>query len=157
MACRIGERMTGYTVVLTDAPDVVAQAVIGDELDRFNEAYTGVKHSTPLAMLIKNAQDVVIGGLLGHTSLGLFFVDLVFLPDDLRSSGLGSKILQQAETEAIRRGCCQALLYTIAFQAPGFYRRHGYEVFGEVQSGPPDQARIFMTKQLLQGAVERVS
>jgi GNAT superfamily N-acetyltransferase len=145
--------MAAYTLTLTDAPDAAAQATIGDELDRFNEAYTGVKHSTPLAVLIADdTQGVVVGGLLGHTSLDLFFVDLVFLPDHLRSSGLGSKILQQAEAEAIRRGCRQAMLYTIAFQAPGFYRRHGYQTFGVVQSGPPDQARIFMTKQLLGAA-----
>ena len=142
--------MSTTILTLTDAPDAQAQAVIGEGLDRFNEAYTGAGHSQPLAMTITDAPGgEVIGGLLGHTSLGLLFVDLFFLPDSHRGGGgLGSEILARAEDEARRRGCRQALIYTIAFQAPGFYQRHGYEVFGVVQSGPADQARMFMTKPL---------
>jgi GNAT superfamily N-acetyltransferase len=141
--------MPGYTITLTDAPSAMAQKLISDELDRFNEARTGVTHSTPLAILVKEPpKDQVVGGLLGHTSLNLFFVDLFFLPERMRCGGLGSKILLQAEAEAVRRNCQQAVLYTIAFQASDFYKRHGYQIFGEILSGPKDQARIFMTKKL---------
>lgn len=143
--------MPDCVLTLTDTPDEMAQTVISEGLDRFNEAHTGVApHSEPLAVLVANGSDSeVVGGLLGHTSLGLLFVDLFFLPDELRSTGLGSRILRQAEEEATRRGCRQAVLYTIAFQAPGFYERHGYEAFGEVHSGKAEQARIFMTKRLM--------
>ena len=141
--------MPKYNITLTDAPDAMAHKLISDELDRFNEAHTGITHSTPLAILVREPpNDTLVGGLLGHTSLNLFFVDLFFLPERMRSGGLGSKILRQAETEAVRRNCQQAVLYTIAFQASDFYKSHGYQVFGEILSGPEDEARIFMTKKL---------
>ena len=89
-----------------------------------------------------------LAGLVGRTSLGLFFADLIFVPGSLRGGGLGAKVMQMAEAEAIARGCSQAFLFTIAFQAPEFYKRLGYEEFGRIVSGPPDQARIFFRKKL---------
>jgi GNAT superfamily N-acetyltransferase len=68
------------------------------------------------------------------------------LPKSMRGSGLGGRILRQAEEEARRRGCGRGVLYTLSFQAPGFYAKHGWRVFGEVPSSPPGAARVFMTK-----------
>lgn len=63
----------------------------------------------------------MIGGLLGRTSLGLLFIDLVFLPDTVRGQGFGSRIMQVAEEEARRRGCGASVLYTISLQGPAFW------------------------------------
>jgi GNAT superfamily N-acetyltransferase len=90
----------------------------------------------------------VLGGLTGRTSLALLFIDLFFLPDRMRRGGLGSRVLQLAEDEARRRGCRAAVLYTINFQAPGFYERHGYHVLGTIDCDPTGTSRIFMTKAL---------
>jgi len=134
---------------LTDAPSLDAEKMIGEGLDQFNFQITGQQHSRPLSVLIRDAESGnVLGGLVGRTSLGLFFADLIFVPESLRGSGVGAKIMRMAETEAIRRGCNQAFLFTIAFQAPEFYRRLGYEEFARIVSGPPDQARIFFRKRL---------
>ncbi len=81
------------------------------------------------------AYDVIAGGLF-------------FLPESLRGAGLGSRMLQLAEDEARRRGCCAAMLYTISFQAPAFYERHGYRVFGTVDCHPQGTSRIFLKKAL---------
>jgi GNAT superfamily N-acetyltransferase len=75
-------------------------------------------------------------------------VDLFYLPPALRGPGSGSKILRQTEQEGRRRGCRAGVLYTISFQAPGFYRRNGWRVFGEVPCDPPGTSRVFMTKDL---------
>lgn len=76
------------------------------------------------------------------------FIDLFFLPHDLRGGGLGSRLLGLAEDEARKRGCVSAVLYTFNFQAPGFYERHGYRVLGTIDCLPPGTSRIFMTKRL---------
>lgn len=90
----------------------------------------------------------MLGGLTGRTSLGLLFVDLFHLPTELRGQGLGSEVLRLAEEEGRRRGCRSAVLYTISFQAPEFYQRHGWEVFGEIPCDPPGTSRIFLRKEL---------
>ena len=136
-------------LTLTGAPDAKAEAVIEDGLGQFTKQQAGYSDSRPLAVLVSNPRTgEVIGGLLGRTSLGLLFIDLFFLPDDVRGQGIGSRIMQQAEDEARRRGCCASVLYTISFQAPEFYERHGYRRFGTIDCLPPGTSRIFMTKTL---------
>lgn len=139
-------------LVVTDSPMPADIAVISDALDRFNIERTGIDDRRPLAVLVRDPEThQVIGGLTGRTSLGLFFVDLFFLPPGLRGSGLGGEILRQAENEARARGCRAAVLYTITFQAPGFYRKQGWRFLGEVPCDPPGAGRVFMTKELAAG------
>ncbi|NII10015.1 GNAT family N-acetyltransferase [Oleiagrimonas sp. C23AA] len=136
-------------LVLTDAPSSAEIARISDDLDQFNVDAAAIQDRRPLAVLVRDADSgEVRGGLTGRTSLGLMFVDLFHLPASLRGQGLGSRILQMAEQEGRRRGCKAAVLYTISFQAPGFYQRHGWEAFGEIACDPPGTRRIFMTKKL---------
>ena len=136
-------------LTLTDAPDAAADRVIGEGLRRFNLEQRGIDDGRRLAVVATDGEtNVVLGGLTGRTSLGLLFVDLFFLPQRLRRGGLGGRILKMAEDEARRRGCSAALLYTISFQAPAFYERHGYRVFGTIPCRPPGTSRVFLTKTL---------
>ena len=137
-------------LTLTDAPDPTASAVIEAGLAGFNKEKAGYWDWRPLAVLVSDADtNEVIAGLLGRTSLGLLFIDTFFLPEALRGQGLGSEIMRQAEDEARHRGCRGSVLYTISFQAPAFYERHGYRVFGTVDCQPSGTSRIFMRKQLV--------
>jgi predicted N-acetyltransferase YhbS len=95
-----------------------------------------------------DATGTVAGGILGHTSYGLFFLDLFHLPEELRGSGIGTRLVALAEEEACRRGCTAAFVYTTTFQAPGFYERLGYSRFGEVAAPPDGATRIFLSKRL---------
>ncbi|MGC0421232.1 GNAT family N-acetyltransferase [Embleya sp. AB8] len=144
-----GRGTSPFEVVVTDAPDAGDVALISDALDAFNVEATGVEDRRAPAVPVRDAgTGRVVGGLVGRTSLGLLFVDLLHLPRELRGSGLGGEILGRAEAEGLRRGCRQAVLYTISFQAPEFYRRHGWRVFGEVPCDPPGTSRVFMSKEL---------
>lgn len=137
------------TLTVTEAPDAEARAAIDDGLRRFNVEQSGIDDSRPLAVVASDPEtNAVLGGLTGRTSLGLLFIDLFFLPATLRGGGIGSRILKLAEDEARRRGCSAAMLYTISFQAPGFYECHGYRVFGTIPCDPPGASRVFLTKTL---------
>lgn len=57
-------------------------------------------------------------------------------------------MLAMAEHEGKRRGCSRAVLFTITFQAPNFYKRLGWKVLGEVAPKPPGATRIYLTKDL---------
>jgi GNAT superfamily N-acetyltransferase len=136
-------------LTLTDAPDDQAQAVIRGGLTEYNTEEAGYRDSRPLGILVSDPETgEVIGGLLGRTSMGRFFVDLFFLPESLRKNRIGSRIIRKAEDEAKRRGCSRAVLFTVTFQAPGFYERQGYEVLGRIECDPPGHTRICMTKRL---------
>jgi GNAT superfamily N-acetyltransferase len=136
-------------LTVTDAPGSHAEELIEEGLARFNAENAGYRDARPLAVLVSDPDSKgVVGGLLGRTSLGLLFIDLFFLPASMRKHGLGSRIMQVAEDEARRRGCRQAMVITINFQAPEFYQRHGYQMFGRVDC-LPGVARIFLSKDLV--------
>lgn len=141
--------MADPEIVVTDVADPRFEEIIGDGLHAYNDEVTGYSDRLPLAVLVKDpATGEILGGAKGRTSLGMLFVELFYLPKHLRGSGLGSRVLRMMEDEGRRRGCRSAVLFTVSFQAPGFYRRHGWQVFGEVPCDPPGTARVFMSKDL---------
>ncbi len=137
-------------IILTDAPGERAEAIIDEGLSEYNREQAGYADARPLAVLMRDPDSgEVLGGLLGRTTLGLFFIDLIHLPAAARGHGLGGQVLAMAEQEAIRRGCTAATLFTIHFQAPGFYARHGWREVGRIECDPPGHTRICMSKRLV--------
>ena len=135
-------------ITLTDAPDPRLEAVLEDGLAAYNAEKAGRRDWRALAVAAHDPDSgELVGGLLGRTSLGLFFLDLFYLPERMRGSGTGSAMLRMAEVEARRRGCRAGTLVTVNFQAPEFYARHGWEEFGRIASAPGVE-RIFMRKDL---------
>jgi GNAT superfamily N-acetyltransferase len=138
-----------HQIEVADTFEQGLEEAIGDGLNQFNDDFTGVNDRKPLAVVVRDPQTgKVIGGMTGRSSLGLLFVDLFYLPPALRGDGLGSEILKRFEDEGRRRGCISAVLYTISFQAPAFYEKHGWQRFGEIPCSPPGTRRIFMSKTL---------
>lgn len=142
--------MTGEPIVavLSDR-DPHAEALIEEGLAAYNAAHFRPPDMQTLDVLVRDGTaGAVAGGILGHASYGLFFLDLFHLPAEMRGSGMGTRLVALAEEEARRRGCTAAFVYTTTFQAPGFYERLGYARFGEVGAEPDGARRIFLSKRL---------
>lgn len=137
-----------HDILVTDTIDPAWNTLLSEGLNGYNDAITGYDDRQLLAVLARGADGAVLGGAMGRTSLGLLFLDMFYLPEALRGGGLGGEILRRYEDEGRRRGCKSAMLYTISFQAPAFYARHGWQRFGEIACDPPGTSRVFMTKML---------
>jgi len=136
-------------LTVSSAPEPEAQKIIGEGLNTYNDAIVGYADRMPLAVIVRDGDSgQVLGGICGRTSLGLLFIDTVYLPESLRGQDVGTRMLAMAEEEGRRRGCKNGVLYTISFQAPRFYERLGWRVFGEVPCDPPGTSRVFLTKAL---------
>lgn len=136
-------------IVVSDVIEADVEQVLSAGLGAFNEQATGVNDRQALAVTVRDpVTRQVLGGMTGRTSLGLLFIDLFYLPESMRGSGLGARVLQTCEDEGRRRGCLSAVLYTLSFQAPGFYEKHGWQRFGEVPCLPQGTSRVFMSKKL---------
>ena len=136
-------------IVVTDAPDEADTAVIRDELRAYNASRAGYDDHKPLAVFGTDPlSGKVVGGLYGASYLGQLRVDRFFLPEGLRLGRIGSRLLAIAEEEGRRRGCTRVTLNTLEIQAPGFYRKLGYEAAATLDCEPPGVTRYLMTKRL---------
>jgi GNAT superfamily N-acetyltransferase len=137
-------------IMLTDAPTPQMRQAIVEPLVAFNNSRIGRSEVyCPLVILLSDPEsDEIVGGLHGSTLFSYLHVDLLFVPDSMRGTGMGRKLMMQAEAEAVRRGCHGASLDTFSFQARGFYERLGYSVFGILDDCPPGHSRFYLTKRL---------
>jgi GNAT superfamily N-acetyltransferase len=141
--------MTEPVLTLTDHPTERDETVVQDGLADYNALKAGYRDWRKLAALLRDPDTgETLGGMIGRTSYGLLFIDLVYLPETMRGQDIGSRLLQMMEQEGASRGCRSAFLLTITYQAPGFYERHGWTEFGRIACDPAGTARVFMTKTL---------
>ena len=64
-----------------------------------------------------------------------------------RDQGIASRLLRQFEERAQTRGCDTYYLTTLSFQAPGFYRKHGYASLAQISGYPNGIAKYLMWKE----------
>ena len=135
-------------VVEPHAPESLKQHV-RDRLDLHNVGATGQSEYYAVAIFIKDAREEVLGGLLGSLWGGWLHVHHLWVAAPLRGRGHGRRLVEAAERYALERGCANAHLETSSFQAPGFYEKLGYQVFGALDDFPPGHTKFFMKKRLL--------
>ncbi len=100
-----------------------------------------------LSLKMVDEKGKFMGGLTGSSFLGWFYVDLLFVDEKYRGRSIGKKLLQEAENWAKKKGCRNINLNTITFQAPGFYRKRGYQVFAKLPY-PHGNIRYYFKKKL---------
>jgi GNAT superfamily N-acetyltransferase len=142
------DRPPSPRITVTDQPSDAALARILDGLVAFNASLVGPSDRRMLAVLVSTEDDRPQGGLSGFTAWGWLFIEKVWLADELRGQGLAGRLLAEAETEALRRGCHGAWLDTFNPAAQVIYERQGYRVFGELQDFPTGRSRVFLQKPL---------
>jgi GNAT superfamily N-acetyltransferase len=121
--------------------------MIGEGLDEYNVAKGGPYNHEQVWILARDDDGSVLGGLKGHIEYSWMFVDWLWVSPVNRKGGLGSRLLGKAEVIAREHGCLGAYLETFSFQAPEFYKRHGFQEFGRIDDYPPGHATIWLKKQ----------
>jgi ribosomal protein S18 acetylase RimI-like enzyme len=119
-----------------------------EQINQFNFRTTGFHDGRSLASFLRDADGALRAGVAGHTWGGCCEIRFLWVRESERRSGLGSTLLRAAEHEARARGCDRVVLSTHSFQAPDFYRRHGYAELGRADGYPRGHAQIYLCKRL---------
>ncbi|HEX8696638.1 MAG TPA: GNAT family N-acetyltransferase [Longimicrobium sp.] len=119
-----------------------------DQLVAFNRAHAPDPGWDHLRLFVRDEAGRIQGGLLGEIYFGWLYVSILWIAEAHRGAGWGRRLLARAEAEAAARGCRHVWLDTFSFQAPDYYPRLGYEVFGALEDYPPGQTRYFLRKRL---------
>ena len=135
------------------APSIETRRSLGDAIDEFH-ARTVPQDAQRFALLLRDNDNRLVGGLSSLLSWQWLFVDALWVGDAWRRRGIGRALLTRAETYAVAAGCHSAWLDT--FQARGFYLALGYRQFGVLNDYPPGQARHFLCKRLVPAAEAQI-
>ncbi|WP_405907223.1 MULTISPECIES: GNAT family N-acetyltransferase [unclassified Streptomyces] len=130
--------------------DSVLNERLSQGLDEVNFPATGTTAADQGALSVKVVDSVgeLIGGLSAWTWGGLLGIEMLWIREESRGDGWGSKLLLAAEEEARRRGCDRACVSSFTFQAPAFYQRHGYVETGRTLGIPGGAEDVHMYKKL---------
>jgi predicted N-acetyltransferase YhbS len=106
----------------------------------------------PFGVLARSGSGEIRGGLIGGTSYGWLLIKMLWVSEDIRNRGLGSRIMALAEETAHQQGCHGAWLDTSSDWARKFYERLGYNAFGILENvegeRPQGHSRFFLCKRL---------
>lgn len=136
-------------LVQAGTPDAAEVRMLRERLEAWNVVVTGRDDWWEVAIFLRDDDGTIRGGVLGAVWAGWLHVAILWVDEPLRGQGYGRRLLEAAEADARQRGVEHVHLDTFSFQAgPRFYRRLGYEVFGELRDHPPGHTHYFLSKQL---------
>ena len=141
-------REESYRIEVVEHPEQGAWRVIGRGLHDFNLEATGDDITQELCLALYNDQNEIVGGVISEIFWGWYYINVLWVIPELRGCGYGKKLLDEAESEARKRGAKNVYLDTFSFQAPDFYKKYGYHIFGELNDFPKGFQRYFFTKEL---------
>lgn len=119
------------------------------DFNRSHVPYTQEKEFVDFDFHIKNKSGDIIAGINSLMYCwGMLYIDTLFVEENYRSQGLGSRLLKKVEEQAKLMGASLSYLDTFDWQAKDFYLKAGYEVFGILDGCPPGHKRYYLKKIL---------
>ena len=114
----------------------------------YNRSNREPSKSEPLNICLEDELGNLVAGMVAETFGNWLEIEYLYVSDDLRGQGIGSKILETAENESRNRGCKYSFVDTFNFQAPKFYKKHGYKEVFALKKYPYTGERYYYTKEL---------
>lgn len=142
------EAQLPMNLTCTDEPSADDIRAVEAGLKAYNRSVSSLSEVRPLNFVLHDNNKQVSAGLLGRTWGKCCEILVVWVRNDLRSHGVGERLMLEAEEEARARGCDTIYLSTFSFQAPDFYRNRGYEEVHQVRGYGHDVEKIFFVKSL---------
>src|SRR5579883_1242120 len=83
-----------------DDPDPRDAELLNEGLYRYNRAHTGFADGSSLGVFLRDREGIIVGGAYGYTWGGCLDVKYLWVEDQLRHSGYGTRLLRAAEQAA---------------------------------------------------------
>jgi GNAT superfamily N-acetyltransferase len=125
------------------------EAYLREQLGLWNVRVTGLDDYAPAYHFLRDSTCTIQGGILAYVWGRWLHVDILWLRDDLRGQGWGTRLIEAAHAIGREQGALGAYLDTFDWQARPFYERLGYEVVFTLEDLPEGHTRYYMRKQPL--------
>jgi ribosomal protein S18 acetylase RimI-like enzyme len=99
-------------------------------------------------IFLKDDEEEVHAGIIVTFLWNGMHIDSLWVSESIRTQGWGRRLMELAEQEARNRGCTIAYTDTFSWQAPGFYEKLGYSLYGRLEGFPEGNALSYYSKEL---------
>lgn len=130
-------------------PSPADEAYLREQIGQWNVRVTGLNDYAPAYQVVRDKEGLIHGGCLAYVWGRWLHVDILWLKDELRGQGWGTKLLEAAHAIGREKGALGAYLDTFDWQARPFYERLGYELVFTLEGVPDGHNRYYMRKQPL--------
>ena len=135
--------------LIRESNNIEADFIV-DKIVEYNLSIVPSKQDTDFLWINRIVEDKngnIIAGIISKMYCwNCLYIDVLWVKEEHRKDGLGSRLLKEIESVAIEKGCYLIHLDTFDFQAKDFYIKHGYEVFGVLDECPEGHKRYFLKK-----------
>jgi ribosomal protein S18 acetylase RimI-like enzyme len=73
---------------------------------------------------------------------------VLWVAERVRGRAVGTRVMEGLESVALRPGARRSRVETTSFQALDFYRKRGYEVFGQIEDLPVGHTFYYLQRRL---------
>jgi ribosomal protein S18 acetylase RimI-like enzyme len=108
------------------------------------------------AYFIRDQDGKITGGCAGTNLYGSLYIDQLWLNENLRGKGYGTKLLQEAENFAKNNKCSFMAVNTFDWEALDFYKKLGFTVEFERRGFLKDSVFYFLRKDLIPNITNHV-
>ena len=78
----------------------------------------------------------IIGGIIAYRKMQWLDIDILFVDENFRNRKIGSQLINKAAEYCKAYDLVGMHLYTLDFQAKGFYEKQGFELIAEIKDWP---------------------
>ncbi|MGN9162828.1 GNAT family N-acetyltransferase [Clostridium sulfidigenes] len=126
--------------------------LVENEIDKYNLSkvpFTQEPSFVSINRVIKGENGDILAGINSVLYCwNCLYIDVLWVKEELRNNGYGSKLLNEVEKIAKEKGCKLIHLVTFDFQAKDFYLKYGYEIFGVLDDCPLEHKQYSMKKTI---------
>ena len=119
-----------------------------DRVSAYHRAAREEGAITGVAVMLVDSGGSWRGGVVGECYWDWLEVKDLWIAEDIRGRGHGTRLLAEIERVGRNRGARHSHLHTFSFQAREFYERLGYRVIGELTDHPPGESLYWLRKEL---------
>lgn len=139
-------------IEITTSPTPEDMTFLSEGIQQYNRqtvpGIPDVSGDLRFAVFARGDDGEVLGGIRASAFWGYLTIELLWLSEAARGSGVGTQLVAGAEAFALEHGFTHARVETTSFQARPFYERLGYEVFGILEDFPPGHRSYYLRKTL---------
>lgn len=90
----------------------------------------------------------VIGGIIAHKKMQWLDIDILYVDSNFRKHKIGSHLINKAIEYSKQEDLVGIHLYTLNFQAKGFYEKQGFKLIAEIKDWPKGITRYKFIKYI---------